>query len=36
VVLDWPSGRTEEYKDIEAGKAFECIETKGITPIYSF
>ena len=30
VVIDWPSGRTEEYKDLRAGKMYNCIETKGI------
>jgi len=30
LVIDWPSGRTEEYKDLRAGKAYNCIETKGI------
>jgi hypothetical protein len=30
VVIGWPSGRTEEYKDLRAGKAYNCIETKGI------
>jgi len=30
VVIDWPSGRTEEYKDLACGKAYECLETKGI------
>jgi len=32
VVIEWPSGRTEEYKDVAAGRAYECIEGKGITP----
>jgi hypothetical protein len=31
-VIDWPSGRTEEYKDLAAGKTYECLETKGIHP----
>jgi len=30
VVIDWPSGRTEEYKDLRAGKAYNCVEAKGI------
>ena len=30
VVIDWPSGRTEEYRDLRAGKMYNCIETKGI------
>jgi len=31
VVIEWPSGRTEEYKDLAAGRAYECVEEKGIT-----
>src|SRR5262249_23653668 len=30
-ILDWPSGRTEEYKKLGVGKTYECIEGKGIT-----
>src|SRR5437899_11845204 len=30
VVSDVPSGRTEEFKDMRAGKTYNCIETKGI------
>lgn len=30
VVIDWPSGRTEEFKAVQAGKAYECVEGKGI------
>jgi hypothetical protein len=30
--IEWPSGRTEEFKDLAAGRAYECTETKGITP----
>ena len=30
VVIDWPSGRTEEYKDLQAGNSYKCMETKGI------
>jgi hypothetical protein len=32
VVIDWPSGRTEEYKDLKAGRTYECTEAKGISP----
>jgi hypothetical protein len=32
VVIDWPSGRTEEYKDVAAGRCYEVTEGKGITP----
>jgi hypothetical protein len=31
VVVDWPSGRSEEYKDLKTGKAFQVVETKWIT-----
>ena len=31
VVIDWPSGRTEEYRSLATGKAYECVEGKGIT-----
>jgi enediyne biosynthesis protein E4 len=30
IVIDWPSGKTEEYKNIAAGRAYECTEGKGI------
>jgi enediyne biosynthesis protein E4 len=32
VVIDWPSGRTEEYKNLTVGRAYECTEGKGIVP----
>jgi len=32
VVIDWPSGRTEEYKNLPAGRCYECTEGKGIVP----
>ena len=32
VVIDWPSGRTEEFKDVQAGRAYECVEGKGLAP----
>jgi hypothetical protein len=30
VVIDWPSGRSEEYKDLAARHAYEVTEGKGI------
>ena len=30
VVIAWPSGRTEEYKDVQAGRVYKCLEAKGI------
>jgi hypothetical protein len=32
VVIDWPSGRTEEYKKLQAGHTYDCTEGKGIKP----
>jgi enediyne biosynthesis protein E4 len=32
VVINWPSGRNDEFKNLETGRAYECIEGKGITP----
>ncbi|GAC1617609.1 MAG: CRTAC1 family protein [Candidatus Acidiferrum sp.] len=31
VIIDWPSGRTEEFNNLKAGKAYDCLEGKGIT-----
>jgi len=33
VVIDWPSGRTEEYRNLAAGRCYECTEGKGIVPL---
>jgi hypothetical protein len=30
VVIDWPSGRNEEFKDLRADRSYKCLETKGI------
>ena len=32
VVIEWPSGRTEEHRNLAAGRSYQCIEGKGITP----
>jgi hypothetical protein len=29
-VIQWPSGRTEEYKNLAAGRLYICTEAKGI------
>jgi hypothetical protein len=29
-VIAWPSGRTEEFKNLAAGRAYECVEGKGL------
>jgi hypothetical protein len=36
VVIAWPSGRTEDYKNLAAGRAYECVEGKGITALAGF
>jgi len=28
--IDWPSGRAEEFKNLSAGKSYQCIENKGL------
>jgi hypothetical protein len=32
VVIEWPSGRTEEYPNLQSGRSYECVEGKGINP----
>jgi hypothetical protein len=29
-VIDWPSGRSEEFKNLATGRGYECTETAGI------
>lgn len=36
VVVRWPSGATEEYRNLAAGKAFQVTEQKGFTELYHF
>jgi hypothetical protein len=31
IAMAWPNGRTEEFKDVAAGKAYDCVEGNGIT-----
>jgi enediyne biosynthesis protein E4 len=33
VVIEWPSGRTEEFPNVQSGRAYECVEGKGIAPV---
>jgi hypothetical protein len=30
VVMTWPNGKTEEFKDVATGKAYDCVEGKGM------
>jgi hypothetical protein len=32
VVIAWPSGRTEDFTNVASGKAYVCVEGKGIGP----
>jgi hypothetical protein len=32
VVIEWPSGQTEERKNLAAGQSYDCVEGKSITP----
>jgi hypothetical protein len=32
VVISWPSGRTDEFKNVASGRAYECVEGKDIAP----
>ena len=36
VVIDWPSGRTEDFKDLSAGRTYTCTEGKGILAKQSY
>jgi len=33
LVIEWPSGRTEEFKNLSGGRGYLCVEEKGITPL---
>ena len=36
LVIDWPSGRTEEYKNLNGGRSYDCVEGKGISMLAGF
>ncbi len=36
VVIEWPSGKSEEFKSLQAGRAYQIIESKGITNLDGF
>ena len=36
VVVDWPNGGTQEFKNLVAGKAYQLTESKDLTEIYGF
>ncbi len=36
MVVEWPSGRTEEFKSLNIDHRYECTETKGLTAFSGF
>jgi hypothetical protein len=36
VVIDWPSGRSEEFKNLAAGRAYRVTESQAIEPLDHF
>jgi hypothetical protein len=32
VTIDWPSGKSEEYKNLPTARAYDCTESQGIKP----
>ncbi len=36
ITIQWPNGRSEEFKNLAAGKTYECVEAKGIKPKPAF
>jgi enediyne biosynthesis protein E4 len=36
VIVTWPSGRTEDYKNLTPGRCYECTEGKGIISLDGF
>ena len=36
MVVEWPSGRTEEFKSLDVGHRYECLETKGLSSFSGF
>jgi hypothetical protein len=35
-VIQWPNGKTEEFKDLATGRGYVCVEGKGISPKVGF
>jgi hypothetical protein len=33
VVINWPTGRTEEHRGLQTGKTYKCVEASGISEI---
>src|SRR6185436_18119825 len=33
LVIAWPSGRTDEFKNVSAGRAYRCVEGQALTGV---
>ena len=36
LLIQWPAGGSEEYKNLDAGRTYKCTESKGIEPLPGF
>jgi hypothetical protein len=36
IEIQWPNGRTEEFRNLKSGKSYQCTESKGITVLSTF
>ena len=36
IVVQWPNGRVEEFRNWKAGKSYQCVESKGVTTLSNF
>ena len=36
LLVQWPSGRTEDFKDVASGHGYECVESRGISTLSGF
>lgn len=36
VEIQWPSGRKEEYKNLQSGRSYECTEAQGVKALFGF
>jgi len=36
VVIDWPSGHSEEFKKLSAGRTYVCTESEGIQAVSGY
>ena len=36
LVIHWPNGAVEDFKNLAPGRAYKCMENKGVTPLSGF